>query len=103
MTEYQIEKTLMVSTCHIPDSERAIADADCDRDDDFGWDFLVGQNGDPEVYGADAKPTRAAPNLLALKWLARELKCDRLRLDADGPKLATFPQYEWPFASEKDE
>lgn len=94
--DYDIERTLILSTVHLPAAEHRYADSDCTHEDDFGWTFYVQSPGEPiRIMDAKGKFTDSAPVLHALKVLAQRLGCTHLRLDADGQKRPELTQYEW--------
>lgn len=88
--DYEITRTLVLSTGHIPDNEREAADKDALFKNDYGWMFYCGQHRDEDV-----EVMVPAPVLLSLKKLARRRGCEWLRLDADAQKRDDLPQFDW--------
>lgn len=88
--DYEIAHTLVLSTGHIPESERSVADKDAIFQNDHSWMFYCGTHPDEEV-----EVMGDAPVLLLLKKLARKQGCEWLRLDTDAQKRDDIPLFDW--------
>ena len=97
MSEYEIDKTLVLSTAHIPESEGELLEAagdDCGALDHVVYNYAYGWRiwvplGDESLIGA----LNEVPYTKKLVKLALSLDCQWLRLDQDGPCHDHLPQH----------
>ena len=97
MNDYEIEKTLVLSTAHIPEHEGDLLEAAGNPEDysakvqhsvdnyGYGWRIYVPAAND---YDHDLD---AVPYTRKLVVLARKLKCQWLKLDQDGDERDDLP------------
>lgn len=105
MKEREIEKTLVLSTVHIPrelNERLQRLRAECSPGKDiklpgtfcipyaYGWILHV-----PEEEGFVDLDMASEKDLLHLLTLAKQLDCQYLRLDRDGLIDPDLPRYEW--------
>lgn len=86
---YDIDRTLVLSTMHLPARERELMDQHdaCVSDDEFGTVFYAKRPVwvRPDVADPDPSKLRDGfPVLDKLLSLARKLGCTQLRVDVDG-------------------
>ncbi len=99
MTDLEFERTLVLSTSHLPKDEATQIDGD-DRvlavSWEHGWWIHVSEDAsDDELDRAGVNGERSLPHLAALIRIARAEECDWLRLDSDGPHHPFFPRFSW--------
>ena len=101
--EYEIQKTLVVSTAHITsmDSDQLGDDANSNLSVDlivscyneFGHSIWVPETEDPNREKDIARVYSQA--FMKLLEITREQRCQYLRVDRDGPIYDNLPTYEW--------
>lgn len=102
---FDIIKTLVLSTAHLPASEREqVTESEswfCTSVDEFGWTFDATR---PTWMRADVLPTPSdtakasvlkAPVLEKLRALAEQQGCTQLRLDVDGQVRDDLPTFDF--------
>lgn len=95
---YEINMMLTLSTSHIPNDERQWVEENPHQvwaDTPYFWVFRVPL--DAPVLGAvfEERLSEYPENLGKLIRLAKNLNCDFLRLDVDGPVLENLPTWNW--------
>ena len=94
MAELEFEKNLVVSTCHITetDSEKLFSNDNSSEliVHETEYYFLVYVNAD---YLSSAKDL--SDSFLKLYQLAIDNECDYLKIDRDGPEIKGFQKYDW--------
>lgn len=100
--KYEIQRTLVLSTGHIPWSDAEIFDKIKDMDEhqamdyywvetpEFGYRILVHEDSEQEIT-----TTGRSVALLNLVKLARRLRCKWLLLDADADLRDDLPKFDW--------
>lgn len=94
MNEHEIRKVLVLSTAHIEPLTMEIASQlpHFIAEHQYGAYFYVGQAGDvtpfedPEDYPSD---------LYACLLYARQLGCEEVKFDSDGPIYEGLKSYDW--------
>lgn len=81
---HEIQRVLMLSTGHLNVLELGFVSEVATFTSDYGWLVSVHREASPR-----------APSLLAAVALAKQLSCDFVRFDADGPVVEELPAYEW--------
>ena len=82
---FEIHRTLMLSTTHLPAGELAAVEAIAILTGEYGWLVYV-------FSDIDAEET---PSLAAAVALAIRETCDFVRFDSDGPLVAELPTFVW--------
>lgn len=95
----EINRELVLSTCHIPAADAKILDNLEYVVEDFGYrlDTFLGRTAD-EIRDLEDMAYRVeglSGSLFDLLVLAREYECRWLVLDGDGPEMSTLPKFEW--------
>lgn len=100
-SKYEINRELVLSTAHIPESDASTFDSTKNNDDlemTYWWMAI-------QVFGyrinicddicEEVTCSGRSAALLGLVQLARKLKCKWLVLDPDGEVRDDLPQFEW--------
>lgn len=82
---FEIHRTLMLSTAHLPRGELDAVEETAALSGAHGWLVYV-------FMDVDAVAT---PSLAAAVSLAIREKCDFVRFDSDGPVLDALPSFAW--------
>lgn len=93
-----VRKFLDLSTEHLPPSMRANPYVSSCLTiyewGDYGWMIWVPD--DPDKWLADYPGEEHPPEeLLAVQRFARQLDCDYILFDADGPREPALPYWDW--------
>lgn len=93
---FEIAKTLVVSTVHITleDSKKLPGIAGRVIDHGYGWLVHVGGD-DSDTETIDSNFADFSPEFLHLFTIAREQGCLWLNLDQDGPEYESLQQFDW--------
>ena len=95
--DLEIEKTLVLSTCHISphhnlDLQEGVYSNLIVRVYSYG--FLIHVQDDRGLLKKELKPSIPV-ELFNLILLARRAGCSWLKLDCDGPKVQGLPKFDW--------
>ena len=96
--DYEIQKTLILSTSHINEEESEILEALSSPHSPDIYDLIVHSHGTYgwNIYVADVlAPNQKMPNLNRLIKIAQSNDCAWLRLDCDGPVHDELQEFDW--------
>jgi len=92
-TDYEIQRTLTVSTLHLSDkSRRLLEEGQLDvLTIPHGYGWIVWVDEDHVMYN----PQEIEADIWAILLVAKAEACQWVRFDCDGPILGGLAQYEW--------
>jgi hypothetical protein len=92
----EIEKYIVISTCHIPEALNEVLSSDGTTQDEYGhWLYVPEYNYGEVEDGYDGDNLEDYKFLNPLFDLARKHGCVHIRLDSDGPEVEGLEVYSW--------